>query len=99
MLRKYGVDAATPFAISLIGVTSDYFTTRFGLGLGFYETHSQYNPIYALIIFWSAITVLTFALPKSKAWEIFKNIFASVSFLGFVNNTLVILGVFSGLVI
>ena len=44
---------ALPFFVSLIGVLADYFTTMVGLKLGFYETHQQYHPAYALIIFWA----------------------------------------------
>ncbi|MFH0748621.1 MAG: hypothetical protein V1915_01685 [Candidatus Bathyarchaeota archaeon] len=90
---------ALPFLISLGGVIADYISTNIGLGLGFYETHAQYNPVYALLIFWGALTLLTVTLPKRKIWEMTKTIFAAASFLGFVNNTLVISGFFSGLII
>ena len=86
-----------PFLISLSGIIADYITTRIGLGLGFYETHLQYHPAYALIIFWGALALLTFTLPKSKFWGTTKYVIASASFLGAVNNTLVIFGFFSGL--
>ena len=88
-----------PFLISLVGIIADYFTTSIGLGLGFYETHSQYHPAYALIIFWSALTVLTLTLPKRGFWDMTKNVIASASFIGSVNNILVILGIFSGWII
>ena len=86
-----------PFLISLGGVISDYITTTIGLGLGFYELHPNYHPFWALSIFWSAVLILTLALPKGKTWYLSLNGLASVSFLGAINNTLVILGVFSGL--
>jgi hypothetical protein len=43
------------------------------------------------------LTILTFSLPKERIWNVSKNILASVSFLGAINNTLVILGFSSGL--
>ena len=88
-----------PLIVSLGGVVSDYLTTRVGLGLGFYETHPQYHPVLALLIFWGAITVLTLLLPKEKPWTISIHGLAVWSFLGTVNNVLVILGVFTGLVL
>ena len=93
------IGSILPFLISLAGVVADYITTSIGLGLGFYETHAQYHPAIALVIFWSALTVLTFTLPKKGLWDMAKNVLASASFLGFVNNTLVILGIFSGWII
>jgi len=87
----------TPFVLSLGGVLSDYLTTTIGLGLGFYETHSAYHPLNALLIFWGIITVLTFLLPREKPWVMSINGIALASYLGAVNNTLVILGMFSGL--
>lgn len=88
-----------PFILSLGGVLSDYLTTTIGLGLGFYETHPAYHPFKALLIFWGAITVLTLLLPREKPWRISINGIALASYLGALNNTLVILGLFSGLVI
>lgn len=99
MLMKYVAGNILPFLISLAGIIADNLTTRIGLSLGFYETHLQYQPVYALIIFWSALTLLTLTLPKGKFWGITKNALASAAFLGSVNNTLVILGLFSGLII
>ncbi len=89
----------TPFVLSLGGVLSDYATTTIGLGLGFYETHSQYHPMWALLIFWGAIALLTLTLPKKKSWRLSIYGFALAPYLGAINNLLVILGVFSGLVI
>ena len=98
MLRNSTVKVV-PFIISFVGVAVDYLTTVVGLKLGFYETHLNYHPVLALVIFWGALTVLTVSLPRTKVWEIIKNILASASFLGAANNMLVILGIFSGLVI
>ena len=99
MSSKIDLDRLLPFLISLIGVMTDYFTTCVGLNLGFCEIHPQYHPALALAIFWGASALLTFALPKRKVWNLSRNIIASASFLGAVNNTLVILRVFSGLTI
>lgn len=97
MLDQHTIKNVRPFIISLIGIIADYVTTTIGLGLGFYETHPQQNPFYAIIIFWSALILLTLTLPKTRFWEATKNILASASFLGSLNNTLVILGIFSGI--
>ncbi len=99
MPRKQALAAAAPFIISLAGVAFDYLTTSIGLNLGFYETHPQYHPLTALAIFWGALAALTLILPKKGAWQMSKNVLASIAFLGAANNTLVILGVFPGLVI
>lgn len=92
-----GIKGISPFLISLCGVIADYITTSTGLNLGFYETHPQYHPVLALLIFWGAVTILTIALPKKGVWWLSINGLASVSYLGAINNTLVILGIFSGL--
>jgi hypothetical protein len=92
------MDITLPFLISLVGIIADYLTTRIGLSLGFYETHLQYQPAYALIIFWSTLTLLALVLPKGKFWGKTKNaVLVLVAFLGSINNTLVIFGFFSGL--
>ncbi|MCK4952790.1 hypothetical protein KAS14_03315 [Candidatus Bathyarchaeota archaeon] len=86
-----------PFLVALCGTVSDYITTKMGLSLGFYETHTQYHPVLALLIFWGAITLLTATLPKKRFWHLSVNGLASASYLGAINNILVILGIFSGL--
>jgi len=85
--------------IALLGVVSDWITTQVGLSMGYYETHLMYNPILALAIFWTAIIFLLTVLPKGRRWNYAIYFLASWSFLGAVNNTLVIMGVFSGLVV
>ena len=87
------------FLISLIGVAADYVSTLLGLDRGFYETHPQYHPLLALAIFWTAMAVLALSLPRGRWWEGGIRFIAAWSFLGAVNNTLVILGLFGGLVI
>jgi len=86
-----------PFLLALGGVVSDYVTTTIGLGMGFYETHPQYHPFWAILYFWGVITILTVALPKKRLWTLCINGLASASYLGFVNNALVILGIFPGI--
>jgi len=99
LAENSNIKLVMPFLISLFGVATDYLTTIAGLGLGFYETHSKYHPALALAIFWGALIVLTLTLPKKRTWEVSKNVLASASFLGAVNNTLVMLGIFPGLII
>jgi glucan phosphoethanolaminetransferase (alkaline phosphatase superfamily) len=89
----------TPFILSLLGVIGDLFTTNIGLSRGFIETHLNYSPIFAIIIFWSSILILQFTLPKRKVWYLSIIIISLFSFLGLVNNSFVLLGIFPGLVI
>jgi len=86
-----------PFMLSLGGVSLDYVTTTIGLGLGLCEMHPAYHPLKALLIFWGAIVLLSLLLPRGRIWRVSINSLASASYLGVVNNTLVIMGVFPGL--
>jgi hypothetical protein len=86
-------------SIALLGVVSDWITTQVGLGMGYYETHLMYHPVLALAIFWAAIIILLTVLPRGGRWDYAIYFLASWSFLGAANNTLVIMGVFSGWVI
>ncbi|MEM2130276.1 MAG: hypothetical protein QXZ70_06730 [Candidatus Bathyarchaeia archaeon] len=90
-----------PFLLALGGVITDFATTTIALNFctGLYETHPNYNPIYALTIFWTAIAALTLTLPKNKPWTLSINGIALASYIGTINNTLVILGLCYGLVI
>lgn len=88
-----------PFVISLGFVLLDYLTTTIGLSRGFYETHSNYSPINALLIFWGAIALLSFSLPKTRFWRLCIVAFSTLSCLGALNNIMVLCGVFGGLVI
>jgi len=84
-----------PFIASLGGVVTDLMTTRIGLSLGLCETHAQYHPILALTIFWGAITMLTLMLkPKKSGLNLPTLAISLYSYLGAINNTLLILGVF-----
>ncbi|MDH5795193.1 MAG: hypothetical protein OEZ24_03705 [Candidatus Bathyarchaeota archaeon] len=86
-----------PFLLSLGGVIMDYMTTMIGWGMGFLEINQQYHPVSALLVFWGAITILTLAVPKKRTWLVAANGLALSSYIGVANNTLVILGLFSGL--
>ena len=86
-----------PFILSLGGVLFDYATTTLGLTLGFREVHPSYHPLKALAVFWGVVAVLTMVLPKEKSGAILANGIAFSSYLGAVNNMLVILGIFAGL--
>lgn len=86
-----------PFMLSLGGVLSDYITTTIGLAQGFHETHPNYHPLFALLVFWGVIAILALLLPKERPWRLSINTVALISYLGAVNNTLVILGMFPGL--
>jgi len=88
-----------PFILALGGIVSDYISTIIGLGMGFYEIHPQYHPLWALLCFWGAITIMTLTLPKGRIWKLTENGLALVSYLGFFNNILVICGVYPGLCI
>jgi len=85
------------FLIIVIGVVTDYVSTCIGLGSGFMETHPHYHPIIALAIFWDAMTVLFFALPRGKWWDGAIHFIAAWSLLGAFNNMMVLAGVFPGL--
>jgi hypothetical protein len=88
-----------PFLLALGGIITDYATMTIGLNFctGLYETNPQYSPIWALLVFWGAITVLTLTLPKKKPWTLSINGLALASYIGTINNTLVILGLFPGI--
>lgn len=96
-IRRGRMVIMLPFLISLVGVIADYLTTRIGLSLGFCEANLQYQPVYALMFFWSSLTLLTLILPKGKFCGMTKNAVALATFLGSINNTLVIFGFFPGL--
>ena len=95
-MSKFGWNVL-PYLISFAGVLSDYLTTTIGLGLGFFESNPSFNPLLAIAIFWGTLAILNLMLPKGKVWTVSKDIFVLVSFLGAINNTLVITGVFPGL--
>ena len=88
-----------PYLVASIGIITDIITAkiaeRFTYGLGnfpsYIESHSQYSPVFALILFFSAITILKWTMPKGKLWDMGILAFSLLSFLGAVNNILVII--------
>jgi hypothetical protein len=80
-----------PLLFALFGVISDYATTTIGLSMGIYETHPQYNPVWALLVFWGAIAILALTLPREKPRKIGLYGMALASYIGVVNNVLAIL--------
>ena len=85
-----------PFLLALGGIISDYVSTTVGLSMGFYETNPQYHPVWALLYFWGTIAMFALFMPKRKVRMLSVYVLAMASYLGIVNNTLVILGVFPG---
>ena len=81
-----------PFLVSLCGVLSDFATTILGLHMGFCEACPKYHPVWALAVFWGSIAILTLTLPREKPWNLPTFGLSAASFLGAVNNILVILG-------
>ena len=85
-----------PFAISAIGVIMDALTTILGLSRGYTEMHSNYSPLWALLIFWSVIAI-TMLLPKSRFVRYFALLISVAPFVGVINNSLVLTGISPGL--
>ena len=71
--------------IILIGVYGDSLTSVIGLNMGFVETHPQYSPLNAIIIFTALNTVLSI-LDVSWRWQIPRLLIAGSSMLGMINN-------------
>jgi len=86
-----------PFFIILGGIIGDYISTIIGLNIGLVEANPQFNPMWALIIYWGAITILYLTCHHKKLWTVCANTIASTSYLGFINNILLILRVFLGI--
>lgn len=89
----------TPFLLALGGISTDYLTTHIGLSFGLHEAHSNYHPIYSLIIFFTLLYLLTNLLPKQKLWKQCIVGVALLSYFGTVHNILVLAGIFPGLMI
>ena len=87
------------FIVSFVGVLLDFFTTAVGLSQGYIETHANYTPLNAFLIFAIANLVLSLTLPRSKNWKRGALFISSWPFLGAINNILVMMGLFSGLMI
>jgi len=86
-----------PFLLTFGGVISDYITTNIGLGLGYYESQPNYHPLLALLVFWGITAILVLLLPRERSWRRSINTLMLTSYLGAVNNALVILGIFPGI--
>ena len=71
--------------IILIGVSGDYTTSVIGLNMGFVETHPQYSPLNAIIIF-TAVNAALSILDVSWRWQIPRLLIAGSSMLGMINN-------------
>jgi hypothetical protein len=84
-----------PFLLALGGIMSDFISTTIGLGMGLCEANPQYNPLWALLVYWGAIMILYLTCYQKKFWTMSADVVALTSYLGFINNTLLILKVFS----
>ncbi len=85
-----------PFLKVLGGVLSDYMTTSIGLGMGFCEMNPNYNPVLSLLVFSVVMAILTLTVPREKPWNLSLNGIAIASYLGAINNALVISGLLYG---
>jgi len=86
-----------PFLLASGGVILDYVFTTIGLTMGFYEMNPQYHPAWALLFFWGIMVMFALFMPKRKIRILSLYGLAVVSYLGVLNNALVILGLFHGL--
>ena len=86
-----------PFLLALGGIISDYVSTTIGLNMGLYETNPQYHPVWALLYFWGIMIMFTLLISKRKVRMLSLYGLAIASYLGIVNNALVILGMFPGI--
>ena len=85
-----------PFLQVLGGVISDYVTTAMGLGLGFCESNPEYNPVVSLLIFFAITAILTLAVPRNRPWNLSFHVIGAASYLGAINNVLVMSGLITG---
>ena len=90
-------DLGIPLGVATSGIILDYLTTSVGLQWGLSEANPAYHPLWAVLVFFSLITLLTVLSRRQRylKWSIVG--FASLSYLGAINNTLVLLGRFPGL--
>lgn len=92
------VRTTTPFLLALGGVTTDFLTTQIGLTIGLREANPNYHPVFACMIFFTMLYLLTKLLPPQKLWKRLTVGVALLSYFGTVHNILVLLGIFSGIV-
>ena len=86
----------TPFAIAVTVILLDYLSTLMGLSLGLRELHPNYHPIWAGVVFSMALTLLAFTLPRDQWGRRCIVGIASCSYVGAINNALVLLDIFPG---
>jgi len=82
---------------ALAAISLDYLTTQIGLARGFLETHAAYSPLNATTIFSCCILFLGLLLPRPRGWTWSLLLFSCLSWLGALNNILVLTGIFPGL--
>lgn len=98
-MRKPNMSLRTwslPFLKVFGGVISDYITTAVGLGMGFSEMNPKYNPVFSLLVFCVVTAILTLMVPREKPWNLGLKGIVIASYLGALNNALVIFGLLSG---
>ena len=93
------VHSLTPFLLALGGVLTDFLTTQVGLTIGLHEANPNYHPVYACVIFFTVLYLLTKLLPPKKLWKRLTMGIALLSYFGTIHNLFVLLGVFPGLVV
>jgi len=81
-----------PFAVSIMGCSSDYVTSLIGLSRGFYEAHPNYSPITALSLF-LGISCLSLLPIKNRLFKLSILAIVSSSFIGAVSNSLLLMGI------
>lgn len=88
-----------PYVITVYGVVSDLVTTQIGLSKSFIETQSIYSPFIALTVLIGVMAIFDLFFRNARYKMQFQLILVSVSFLGAINNVLVLLRVFGGLML
>ena len=94
----WAVRSLTPFFLALGGVSTDFLTTQIGLTMGLREANPNYHPMYACVIFFTILYLLTKLLPPQKLWKRLTMGVALVSYFGTIHNILILLGIFSGII-
>lgn len=92
----FAIHSLTPFLLVLGGVSTDFLTTQIGLTIGLRESNPHYHPVYACVIFFTILYLLTTLLPPKKLWKRLTVGIALLSYFGTVHNILVLLGFFPG---
>ena len=92
-----GLKLRTPLFLQVFGgVMSDYLTTIVGLGMGFSESNPAYNPVVSLLVFFAVTAILTLTVPRKRPWNLSFYAIGVASYLGAINNVLVMSGLLSG---